>query len=89
MIEMIKRDQSLATPYLQFDRRQWAALRDSVPLTLSEEEIVKLISNDCNTLAELRRHLPYPAEALNKAIKWLIDNDKITENDQEELVIKK
>ena len=54
-----------------------------------EEEIVKLISNDCNTLAELRRHLPYPAEALNKAIKWLIDNDKITENDQEELVIKK
>ncbi|HEJ7817250.1 TPA: type I pantothenate kinase [Serratia marcescens] len=39
---MIKRDQSLATPYLQFDRTQWAALRDSVPLTLSEEEIVKL-----------------------------------------------
>ncbi|AIN17378.1 MULTISPECIES: type I pantothenate kinase [Yersinia] len=39
---MIKRDQSLATPYLQFDRTQWAALRDSVPLTLTEEEIVKL-----------------------------------------------
>lgn len=39
---MIKRDQSLATPYLQFDRTQWAALRDSVPLTLSEEEIFKL-----------------------------------------------
>lgn len=39
---MIKRDQSLATPYLQFDRTQWAALRDSVPLTLSEEEILKL-----------------------------------------------
>ncbi|WP_037389579.1 type I pantothenate kinase [Serratia symbiotica] len=39
---MIKRDQSLATPYLQFDRTQWAALRDSVPLTLSEKEILKL-----------------------------------------------
>ncbi|NIG99024.1 MAG: type I pantothenate kinase [Serratia symbiotica] len=39
---MIKRDQALATPYLQFDRTQWAALRDSVPLTLSEEEILKL-----------------------------------------------
>ncbi|AJJ63728.1 type I pantothenate kinase [Yersinia aldovae] len=39
---MTKRDQSLATPYLQFDRTQWAALRDSVPLTLTEEEIVKL-----------------------------------------------
>ncbi|EKN3461722.1 type I pantothenate kinase [Yersinia enterocolitica] len=39
---MTKRDQSLATPYLQFDRTQWAALRDSVPLMLTEEEIVKL-----------------------------------------------
>ncbi|AJI95466.1 pantothenate kinase [Yersinia ruckeri] len=39
---MIKREQSLATPYLQFDRAQWAALRDSVPLTLTEEEIVNL-----------------------------------------------
>jgi len=39
---MIKRDQSLATPYLQFDRTQWSALRDSVPLAFSEEEIVKL-----------------------------------------------
>ncbi|WON77214.1 type I pantothenate kinase [Serratia sp. UGAL515B_01] len=39
---MIQRDKSLATPYLQFERPQWAALRDSVPLTLSEEEIVKL-----------------------------------------------
>jgi type I pantothenate kinase len=39
---MKKKDQSLATPYLQFNRTQWAALRDSVPLTLTEEEIVKL-----------------------------------------------
>lgn len=39
---MTKRDQSLATPYLQFNRSQWSALRDSVPMTLSEEEIFKL-----------------------------------------------
>ncbi|KAA8993791.1 type I pantothenate kinase [Affinibrenneria salicis] len=39
---MRNREQSLSTPYLQFDRRQWATLRDSVPLTLTEEEIAKL-----------------------------------------------
>ena len=39
---MIKRDQSLTTPYLQFNRKQWAALRDTVPLTLTAEEIIKL-----------------------------------------------
>ena len=30
------------TPYLQFNRDQWAALRDSVPMTLAEEEITRL-----------------------------------------------
>jgi len=30
------------TPYLQFDRQQWAALRDSVPMTLTEAEIARL-----------------------------------------------
>lgn len=30
------------TPYLQFNRNQWAALRDSVPMTLTEEEIARL-----------------------------------------------
>lgn len=30
------------TPYLQFDRNQWATLRDSVPMTLSEDEIARL-----------------------------------------------
>ena len=30
------------TPYLQFDRSQWAALRDSVPMTLTEGEITRL-----------------------------------------------
>ncbi|HFV9295632.1 type I pantothenate kinase [Serratia fonticola] len=57
---MIKRDQSLATPYLQFDRRQWAALRDSVPLTLSEEEIVKLkgINEDLSLEEVAQIYLP-------------------------------
>jgi len=32
----------LTTPYLEFTREQWAALRDSVPMTLSEEEIAQL-----------------------------------------------
>lgn len=32
-------DHALATPYLRFDRTQWAALRNSVPLTLSEDEL--------------------------------------------------
>lgn len=35
-------EQPLATPYLHFDRRQWAALRNSVPLTLTEDEIIRL-----------------------------------------------
>jgi type I pantothenate kinase len=39
---MKKRDPSLTTPYLQFNRTQWAALRDSVPLTLEEAEVVNL-----------------------------------------------
>lgn len=33
---------ALATPYLQFSRQQWAALRDSVPMTLTEAEILSL-----------------------------------------------
>ncbi|AHG20519.1 pantothenate kinase [Chania multitudinisentens RB-25] len=57
---MIKREQSLATPYLQFDRAQWAALRNSVPLTLSEEEIVKLKGiNEALSLEEVAQiYLP-------------------------------
>lgn len=35
-------EQPLVTPYLHFNRRQWAALRNSVPLTLTEEEIIRL-----------------------------------------------
>ncbi|WP_394564354.1 type I pantothenate kinase [Pantoea sp. SGAir0180] len=33
---------SLTTPYLQFTREQWASLRDSVPMTLAEDEIAQL-----------------------------------------------
>ncbi|MGV3344588.1 type I pantothenate kinase [Enterobacteriaceae bacterium LUAb1] len=39
---MSKKNASLITPYLQFDRNQWATLRDSVPMTLTKEEVVRL-----------------------------------------------
>lgn len=39
---MIKSVKSPPMPYLQFSRKQWAALRHSVPLTLTETEIMKL-----------------------------------------------
>ncbi|KQN49096.1 type I pantothenate kinase [Rouxiella silvae] len=57
---MKKRDLSLATPYLQFDRTQWAALRDSVPLTLKEAEIMKLkgINEDLSLEEVAQIYLP-------------------------------
>ncbi|MFB6435011.1 MAG: type I pantothenate kinase [Candidatus Malihini olakiniferum] len=39
---MKDREQHLVTPYLQFDRRQWAALRNTVPLKLNEDDIFRL-----------------------------------------------
>lgn len=39
---MSKKESALMTPYLQFNRSQWAALRNSVPMTLSADEIVRL-----------------------------------------------
>ena len=39
---MSKSNTSLTTPYLQFTRAQWAALRNSVPMTLTEEDITQL-----------------------------------------------
>ncbi len=40
---MSKKNLSLATsPYLSFTREQWATLRDSVPMTLTGEEIARL-----------------------------------------------
>ncbi|ADW75730.1 MULTISPECIES: type I pantothenate kinase [Rahnella] len=57
---MKKRDPSLATPYLQFDRTQWAALRDSVPLTLKEAEVVNLkgINEDLSLEEVAQIYLP-------------------------------
>ena len=57
---MKKRDPSLATPYLQFDRAQWAALRDSVPLTLKEAEVVNLkgINEDLSLEEVAQIYLP-------------------------------
>ncbi len=50
----------MATPYLQFDRKQWAALRDSVPLTLKEAEIMKLkgINEDLSLEEVAQIYLP-------------------------------
>ncbi len=39
---MIKQEQTLTTPYLEFTRTQWAALRNSVPLTLTEKDVLNL-----------------------------------------------
>ncbi|MFD1803830.1 type I pantothenate kinase [Mixta tenebrionis] len=39
---MSNKESSFTTPYLTFSRQQWAALRDSVPMTLSEDEIARL-----------------------------------------------
>src|SRR5476651_1894454 len=57
---MKKRDLSLATPYLQFDRAQWAALRDSVPLTLQEAEVehLKGINEDLSLEEVAQIYLP-------------------------------
>ena len=30
------------SPYMSFDRNKWADLRDSVPMTLSEEDLLEL-----------------------------------------------
>lgn len=50
----------MATPYLQFDRVQWAALRDSVPLTLKEAEVVNLkgINEDLSLEEVAQIYLP-------------------------------
>ena len=51
---MSKKDLALMTPYMEFDRRQWAALRESVPMTMTEGEIARLKgSNEALDLAEV------------------------------------
>lgn len=52
---MSQKEQTLMTPYLQFNRHQWAALRDSVPMTLTEEEITRL---KASTKISLWKRLP-------------------------------
>jgi len=48
-------ENSPISPYIYFDRKKWAALRDSEPLTLTEEEIQKLKGiNDELSIEEVR-----------------------------------
>ncbi len=49
-------EQSEASPYLEFDIDEWAAFRADTPLTLTEEEVVRLRSlNDPIALEEVGR----------------------------------
>ncbi len=77
---MIKRDQSLTAPYLHFDRRQWAKLRDSVPLILSEEEISKLkgINEDLSVDEVAQIYLPL-SRLLNFYIRANLRRQEILE----------
>ena len=60
-----QKEQTLMTPYLQFNRSQWAALRDSVPMTLTEGEIARLkginedLSRKSRNLSPLSRLLNF------------------------------
>lgn len=60
------------TPYLQFDRKQWAALRDSVPMTLTEEEITRLkgINEDLSLDEVVEIYLP-----LSRLLNFYISSD--------------
>ncbi|AWK14970.1 type I pantothenate kinase [Candidatus Fukatsuia symbiotica] len=57
---MIKKDRSLTMSYLEFNRTQWAALRNSVPLTLTEEELINLqgINEDLSLEEVAQIYLP-------------------------------
>lgn len=57
---MTKKEQFLATPYLQFNRAQWAVLRNSVPLTLTKKDIANLKGiNEALSLEEVAQiYLP-------------------------------
>jgi len=60
------------TPYLQFDRKQWAALRDSVPMTLTEAEITRLkgINEDLSLDEVVEIYLP-----LSRLLNFYISSD--------------
>lgn len=57
---MSNKEASFTTPYLTFSRHQWAALRDSVPMTLSEDEITRLkgINEDLSLQEVAEIYLP-------------------------------
>ncbi|MDR7345680.1 type I pantothenate kinase [Pantoea alhagi] len=57
---MSNKEASFTTPYLTFSRHQWAALRDSVPMTLSEDEIARLkgINEDLSLQEVAEIYLP-------------------------------
>lgn len=69
---MEKKHQLLSTPYLAFNRLQWAALRDCVPMTLTEEEIVKLKGiNESLSVEEVAQiYLP-----LSRLLNFYISSD--------------
>lgn len=52
---MIQSNKSQITPFLTFDRQQWANLRKSVPLTLTEQDLKPLLGfNEDLSLDEVR-----------------------------------
>lgn len=60
------------SPYMEFSREQWAALRDSEPLTLTEEEIASLkgINEDLSLDEVLEIYLP-----LSRLLNFYIDSN--------------
>ena len=57
---MIKKEKYLTTPYLQFNRAEWAALRNSLPLVLTESDLVNLkgINEDLSLEEVAKIYLP-------------------------------
>ena len=60
-----QKEQTLMTPYLQFNRSQWAALRDSVPMTLTEGEIARLKGINEDLSPEEVAEIYLPSRLLN------------------------
>ncbi|GKX53307.1 type I pantothenate kinase [Budvicia aquatica] len=60
------------SPYIDFSREQWAALRDSEPLTLTEQEIINLkgINEDLSLDEVSQIYLP-----LSRLINFYIDSN--------------
>ncbi|WP_159567719.1 type I pantothenate kinase [Budvicia diplopodorum] len=60
------------SPYIEFSREQWAALRDSEPLTLTEQEIINLkgINEDLSLDEVSQIYLP-----LSRLINFYIDSN--------------